>query len=331
MKHFIFAVCFLLALGLTKCGNPASPIQNPEMVELSKTDGARIIHFINASTGWIVENTNTIKRTNNGGQNWSQIPFQSSESIYDFSFLNDNVGWVSTGHSLYKTTDAGNSWKIILTDTTHYAFIALCLINDKEGWVSGTKDAKLYHTFDGGNSWELVNLNAIGKICQINFQNNCNGWAMEAAGRIYKTEDFGKNWRCYSNIRFTSCIYPLTNKICYAGNNILPSSNSSQKASIYVTKDGGSNWRELLFSQFSTINKIVFTDENKGCAITDCGNFETNPNYRVVGSKNILYTNNGGKSWQNIDIDDNYVKDVSTAGNKILLLLWDNRLMLLKD
>lgn len=329
----IYISCFVIlsVLFSSGCNTSTAPGSTPELSRLSKVEGAKKIDFINATEGWVLCNNNKIYKTVDGGKIWKAVNINTQETITNLQFVDGYNGWISTYNSIIKTTDGGITWLQILENKSSHAFIAMNLVSKDFGWVSGTNDAKVYCTKNGGETWELVNLNAVGKICNIQFTGDNSGWAAEALGRIYRTGDKGTTWEETEKVKFANCIYALDEQTCYVGNCIYASSLANQKASVYRTIDGGKTWIDLELPKSEMVGKMVFTSKARGCVLADIGNFETIAGNSITGSMKLIYTDDAGKNWVNINTENISIKDICKAGNRIIVLLWDDTLLELQN
>ncbi len=82
------------------------------------------LHFLNAQTGWFVNNSNLIYKTENGGQSWNSYIISEEENTYcrRTFFVNDTLGWAPSTYSkkVFVTTNGGESWHSQSTDAPFY-------------------------------------------------------------------------------------------------------------------------------------------------------------------------------------------------------------------
>ncbi len=69
------------------------------------------VHFVNASTGWIVGSNGTILFTQNSGKTWDR---QITDQVYDLLsvyFIDESTGWIAGSHGkILKTSNGGINW-----------------------------------------------------------------------------------------------------------------------------------------------------------------------------------------------------------------------------
>ncbi len=92
-----------------------------------------------------------IKKTTNGGVNWTVILRDTTSSIPKISFVNSYTGYAVAGSKkLYRTANGGLNWSMQIPDTSSLAsIIGIHFINAYTGWLVGNFGAVLY-TSNGG-------------------------------------------------------------------------------------------------------------------------------------------------------------------------------------
>ncbi|GJM35789.1 MAG: hypothetical protein DHS20C18_47900 [Saprospiraceae bacterium] len=79
------------------------------------------LHFLNDQEGWFVNRTNSIYKTEDGGETWISYPIALEGNAYcrRIFFVNDTLGWApSTDNAaIYVTTNGGESWNKQSTDS----------------------------------------------------------------------------------------------------------------------------------------------------------------------------------------------------------------------
>lgn len=92
-----------------------------------------------------------IKKTTNGGVNWTEILRDTISPIPKISFVNSYTGYAVAGSKkLYRTANGGLNWSMQIPDTSTLAsIIGIHFINAYTGWLVGNFGAVLY-TSNGG-------------------------------------------------------------------------------------------------------------------------------------------------------------------------------------
>jgi photosystem II stability/assembly factor-like uncharacterized protein len=155
------------------------------------------VQFVDTNYGYVVGGSSlaNIKKTTNGGINWTDISssFGNRLGIQDLSFVNKDTGWVCINvffdGGVYRTENGGGSWNLQKFDQHAYD---ICFINKDTGWYS-TNDGngKLYRTINGGVNW-ILQYTVNYPIDYIFFLNKSKGWMR--GGYLMYTTDSGFNW-----------------------------------------------------------------------------------------------------------------------------------------
>jgi photosystem II stability/assembly factor-like uncharacterized protein len=201
MKKGILLPIFLGVFIYLNCGNPFSGSDNvQDIIELSQLSAVSKIHFIDSNIGWAIGNNGNLLETTDGGRNWGKVGFPSEEDLIAIKFVNKNVGWISTENAVYKTNDNGEIWTSQLEDSTLSIFNTIDFIDTSNGWVAGPPTGSLYKTENGGNLWISTKI-TIGRIVNIHFVNNNDGWIVSAGSKIFRTNNGGKSWEIANHSR----------------------------------------------------------------------------------------------------------------------------------
>jgi photosystem II stability/assembly factor-like uncharacterized protein len=144
--------------------------------------------FIDSLTGWCgvfpISGNNSILKTTDGGNTWSDFPSPSTDPINKIHFFNNNSGWVLSGDDLYHTSNAGIIWNLNESYINDFYFI-----DQNNGWfVAGDN---IYNSTDAGNSWNLQHSNNGKELYTISFKDNNAGWACGDSGLVLRTVNGG--------------------------------------------------------------------------------------------------------------------------------------------
>jgi photosystem II stability/assembly factor-like uncharacterized protein len=148
------------------------------------------VYFYNASLGFVGKDNIYLRRTSNGGGNWSEI--SGAGGFLDMYFTDSLTGWKT---SFQKTTDGGFTWvnqvlpsggNILGNLITNFSNINKDTIWANGGFVlfpNSQVRSILNRTTNGGQNW-LFQIPDTSKIYNIvysytNFVNNNNGWATD--------------------------------------------------------------------------------------------------------------------------------------------------------
>jgi photosystem II stability/assembly factor-like uncharacterized protein len=274
------------------------------------------IHFVNASTGWIVgaaSGTNDklegiLLRTTDGGANWalSKTPFKQIPSCVFFT--DENTGWMagvtptpedaeSEGgpSDILKTTDAGRTWQSQRRLST--SINDIFFVDKDTGWACGYKGA-VYKTTDGGELWSqqrseiefnehFTDPNSEGAqnfaIWGIHFADAKNGLAAAGAvedelGRILGTTAGGAPWarKLIAQGEGIRDVFLLSPTEGWAAPKLAPY--------IYHTVDGGHYWESerVVFEQEVPLFRVAAADDSHAWAVGGGAIFYRVPSGGVV-------------------------------------------------
>jgi photosystem II stability/assembly factor-like uncharacterized protein len=265
-----------------------SPVAN------SRTDD---IWFFDELTGWLVNSSGYVCKTEDGGANWTPKFFlppnlPSFPYLRCMSWANRQIGWFGavTGIGdvasitspsqyiktlLHHTTDGGETWKPVenLPEGSPGGICGFHAVNERVAYGSGTNDPGLpgpaiIKTIDNGASWELIDMRPYASnLIDIYFFDEDNGFVVGG----------------------------LNDESCKVDNKAYPPPRLSRygkvKPVILRTKDGGKSWvntsskiRDFECGEWGW--KIQFLNATHG--------FVALENFRDAS---ILVTKDGGKSW----------------------------------
>jgi len=234
--------------------------------------------------------------------------------------LAPNVGWVLEGENLYWTTDHGLKWVDITPRGASFSGarnVGVFFLDTSNGWVLLThwdqslRDWRLEiaKTSDGGASWSIAPLSypdlspalrdAMAGPAGMCFADPLHGWIDMAfagnskSGRLLATKDGGKTWIWLDTPVVAGDIYFTTTKDGWL--------NGGADFKLYVTHDGGENWREVTITPppqvgaatDSTYHLPVFIDAQYGFTAVNYSGVHGPP------PKFVLFaTDDGGRTWE---------------------------------
>jgi photosystem II stability/assembly factor-like uncharacterized protein len=240
------------------------------------------LYFINSTLGWVYVDS-ILKKTSNGGNNWSYVnlsPSSSNENIRSIFFINENTGWVikdsSNKYLTLKTINSGENWSII-NNTNSICNEFLCdlyFLNELTGIM--IESGRTSITTNGGNIWQnFINTYSINASCR----NNNNDLYAIGFQAFYKSTNYGVNWQLISNpvIGSYNCISMINSNTGYIAG---LSGNFSK------TIDGGLNWINQNSMSGGLIRSISTIDTNFWIA-GDNGMIISNTVPGIIGISNI--------------------------------------------
>jgi photosystem II stability/assembly factor-like uncharacterized protein len=158
------------------------------------------IEFINQNTGfWVGSSyvTNAqIRKTTNGGYNWSETLLDSIEMLYDIEFKNSSTGFAcgyyptATGYfgAICMTTNQGSSWSVQYPQTN---MIYELSIADSNTIYASCDGGKILKSTNGGVNWSVFQSCYSGYLLSLDFINQNTGYACSYGGIIIKTTTGG--------------------------------------------------------------------------------------------------------------------------------------------
>ena len=177
------------------------------------TGNPKSIYFYNISTGWQCGSGGMIKKTVNGGLNWTTIlttggnsgfisGITFSKSNPDFGIIVSDPAIENDSFWIAKTHNRGKDWVVTKApNTAPYTTQNSVFAVDSlfYGFGLNSTPCKFYMTTNGGLSWSVKTIGLIGNsIPSIAFQNDkLNGIALSDINlpNIAKTTNGGNNWQ----------------------------------------------------------------------------------------------------------------------------------------
>lgn len=220
------------------------------------------IQFLSTAEGWISAGSGNLLHTVNGGNNWTIVSIETTDTLRNWSDPGINMSWLNNLTGFVITTKVtGETWK----------------------------GGRVYKTTNGGNNWSRLTVPVYDAGMYLQFVDANNGWILlfntnYTGGGIFRTTDGGITW--------SQLITPIGGFPYFINNNtgwLLPvsASGSSSSDTIRKTTNGGVNW----FAPWGTnaqvsFNSIHFSDVNNGWAVGAAGL--------------VMKTTNGGTTWSYI-------------------------------
>jgi photosystem II stability/assembly factor-like uncharacterized protein len=219
----------------------------------------RKAHFPTATTGYVVGNAGTVRKTIDG-TTWSPLTSGTTKDMRGVFFTDATHGIIvgNTG-TILRTTD-GTSFSIIASSTVNDLY-SVWFTSATNGFIVGDKGVILQST-DAGLTWKNINKvqlagNSFART--FTFPSSSIGYYGLNNATLAKSTDGGTNW---TSTKITvpngtngantdnspvSCMYffDTSNGVVITQANIKSSINPSGGSSIYKTTTGTSSWAEV--------------------------------------------------------------------------------------
>jgi len=198
------------------------------------------VYFFNVNTGLLASTNDTIYRTTNGTQNWSnRIPV--GFHVLDFHFLDSLNGYASGNNRFARTTNGGLNWTVSTIQSSGQIYF----ININTGWTvsyPGAGSSSILKTTDGGTTWQTQYTTTNFRIIyDVFFVNENTGYTSGYRHSILKTTNGGVNWVSQldeASAQGLYSIYFINENTGWTVGDYYSSTNTST----YYTTNGGTNW-----------------------------------------------------------------------------------------
>lgn len=233
--------------------------------------------FVNENTGWLFNyktvfngqfaNTYATDVYKYTSGNLSKVSTIDDYSIYACKFINENIGYALANSSsnvmpadtrqtiFIKTIDGGITWSSPIAISDSYtAYKIFRLNNGKLIVFFNPSDSLLKHymvSSDDGLTWQSEGVTTAEGVRDLFFLPNGTGylktgtnglWSSQNIGDVYKTTDGGATWIKISEQINGSIIWFFDQNIGYLQDLIY-----GQGQILYITRDGGTTWKEVLY------------------------------------------------------------------------------------
>jgi photosystem II stability/assembly factor-like uncharacterized protein len=242
------------------------------------------------------------------GVSWIPHLIRNNWSFNAITFL-DKQTIVIVGPFLtsYCSKDGGKTWNKYVYEGAE-GFNSVYPKSNDECYLLGT-GGRLYHSTNGGQSWNFQDIDTIS-LQNMQFPTKDTGY-ISLNNKILQTIDAGLHWRSFPTGNNGDNMHFVSKDIGYVG-------ASGTWGEFYESKttDGGQTWN------------IIWGDTAYDNMIGQGGStFRLNGEGLINGSKGLLFTADGGDSWQSKDIgmgasgiyDANNGNWIVTVHNKIYL------------
>ncbi len=264
------------------------PAGNKTIYDITGTDPAH---------AWTSGDLGQVMYTNNGGSSWVIQPVNLSKNATRIQFQDTLIGWIVGGNgTIGRTVDGGNDWEQNFSPHFAAEYYGLSFIDSLHGWiVAGYPDSLMTgqgyidRSTDGGIMWDsLYQSSGYEDYFDVEFLNVNEGVVVGGndntyAAIIMKSTNGGISWSTVPSPANTFYLRALD----FYGNNGWA---VGRFGSIIHTTDAGNSWSFQTNPATTTLFDVDFSDNLHGIA---------------CGQNIILYTTDGGQTWNPAGLEEN--------------------------
>lgn len=289
------------------------------------------VFFVSGKEGYVGGYKGGLYKTNDSAKTWIALSSPVKLPIYSLFFLNPEKGFAVGGQNdcggsgcilpggfILRTLNGGETWTQVYTPTDKIEISSIFFTDALNGFCVG--DNVIFKTTNAGQNWSEYKIDNLGgKMMEVTFVNEREGYIACLSDKFLKTEDGGLTWQSLS---------PHRNTGYYSVSEANGSIYLSGQGKILKSTDGGNSWTDLKNSPLD-IYALHFVNNKTGFAFGR-GNYSGGDFGHSYGS--IYYTNDGGLNWSGTAAVKNVslIESVSfpnndigyaASGNKIIRIL----------
>ncbi len=301
---FVFSTFF-------SCKKDQLLLQNVKKIIINSNSDFHHVKFLNDTVCIIAGGIEFLKaeilKSNDGGFTFISNSYpQAGKAMLGMSMgANNSIYLCGTDGTVLYSSDLGTNWLFNRIDWNVY--VGGTFVNADTGiFISTVLQRQSTITQVNSNFQIFENKTYLFGLNDIYMLNSSTGYVI-GYGIIMKTTDYRKSWKTLSIVddNFTAMdIHENVIWICGAN------------GSIYLTNDGGDNWRKLRNGNDITIphyglRSIIFKDMDSGWAVGDDGIF--------------IHSDDGGLHWAEYKkFTTNNLRSITVCPNNDLITVGDN-------
>lgn len=285
----MFAVVILMTLSVAGCTQKVS--HDPagwENISQFKSSSVAGPDFI-----WVVTEHGELMRISNQGV-FHKVA--NSEPVEVVTFTDAMHGFSADKGFVWTTVDGGNTWQQVTPQGQGFGQSQQLIFHDlSQGWLVGVY--KVWRTTDGGRSWQLrfsIGIGTEERMARLyggTFPDAHTGWVTSTENVVIHTNDGGLNWQT-----LTVKARPMDLRDAFFVNSLKGWVVAKTNGGIFVTTDGGKEWKLQSTGDKRYLRSIHFVTESEGWAaglryVDDFGD-------RVAV---LLHTPDGGANWSEVE------------------------------
>jgi len=153
------------------------------------------LHFPDAQTGWVVGDSGTVLRTDDGGEAWAQVPVETSADLYSISFATATTGWIAGAEgTLLRTADGGATWQPALRPAGEVRAVHA----SAGGWavLTGSDESRNAEVWasDDGATWQRRGRFDTTAVVDVRLTGEREGLALDDRGRVWQQPTPADPW-----------------------------------------------------------------------------------------------------------------------------------------
>jgi photosystem II stability/assembly factor-like uncharacterized protein len=237
------------------------------------------LFFVDQMTGWVLRK-GVLYGTADGGNSWNILNSSDTRRITKVYFLDEKNGWAindswttrERSNYVLRTQDGGRAWEKVYTVPT--PIYTIFFLNNRVGYFTPRWEP-IRRTVDSGHEWKEIN--SPEGLNYVFFVNEKTGWGYGTS--IWRTEDGGQNWLEDKPNKDVSDLY---------GAKLL------SEQSGWIIGNEGQVWRKVGAKGWHRVTNLPVVEKKfYGIDFVD-----DNEGWITIGDGTVLYTADGGASWQ---------------------------------
>lgn len=164
--------------------------------------GLADLHFVSPMVGFAAGTgfDFTLKRTSNGGSEWTQVYDNPDGTITGFSMPDGLHGFLSSPVSVAASNDGGESWATVAAIAETW-IVDLLFSDPQTGWIVGSRQAgndrsgTVLLTSDAGVSWSGSELDEPDRLTSLALTTDGRMVVAGEGGTLLRSDDGGVSWQ----------------------------------------------------------------------------------------------------------------------------------------